>query len=631
MTGRYKDFYKFQAATLATANSCGVSISKPRENAEKIVRYVCNADASLVVFPELVLTGSTAGDFLFDTSYLDEVEAAIKIVCNGLTKAHGKAAVIGFPFAYLDKLYNAALVIYEGAVQGIVLKNNLSANGPLNDQRYFTVGNAFPEEKISFENAEISVGTKLVFKLSDSLTLGVEIGTDRVALSSPAADLVRAVATVIANPSSDFAIAGEYDLFKQSLATRSRELCCMYIYASSGVGESSGKGLLSGLTAIASDGAIVAENIDYYCSQSETSFVWNPRWYKALRKQRAGFGEVAKVKQIIPVAGDIPWVKEISSATKGAELLLRKSPWNPNNEKNFYKNALYIQAHALAKRMAATRAKAIVLGLSGGLDSTVAICAASLYCDLYNVPRTTIYAVTMPGFGTSDRTYNNAKQLAESLGVELKEISIVKAVTQHLEDIEHPLDKHDVTYENAQARERTQILMDVANAKCGIVLGTGDMSELALGWCTYNGDQMSMYNINCGVPKTLMAGIIEAFIELAKPCTAAVDCLKDVIATPISPELVPGKQHTELVLGRYELHDFIMYYYLRYHERMSTIKELLAAAFEGDASREEVEHACSVFEGRIKTQQFKRSAAPEGPRVFAIGISASDWSIPSDL
>lgn len=628
---RYKDFYKFQAATIATVDGNGVSLSRPRENAEKIVKCVCDSDASIIVFPELALTGSTCGDFLFDVAYLDELEAATRVVCDGLSKAHGKVAVVGFPLAYSDRLYNAALVVFEGMVQGIVLKNDVFASLTLNGQRYFTSGAAFPEATINFLGSEIPVSTKQVFKFSDSLTLGVEIGTDREALSSPAADLVRAGATVIANPSADAAIAGEFDLFKQCLATRSRSLCCMYIYASSGLGESSGKALLSGYTAIASDGTLVAENIDYQNPKGECSFVWNPRWYKALRKQRAGFNEVAKLQQIVPVFGEPTQVEEITSKTKGAELLLNKCPWNPNGEKDFFKNALYIQAHALAKRMTATRAKSIVLGLSGGLDSTVAICAAALYCDLYGKNRDMICAVTMPGFGTSDRTYNNAKVLAESLGVELKEISIVKAVTQHLEDIGHPLDKHDVTYENAQARERTQILMDVANAKGGIVLGTGDMSELALGWCTYNGDQMSMYNINGGVPKTLMAGIIQAFIDAVKLGEAVEACLKDVIATPISPELVPGKQHTELVLGRYELHDFIMYYYLRYHERIFVIKELLLAAFDGDASREEVEHVAAVFEGRIKTQQFKRAAAPEGPVCFPVSVSAIAWAIPSDI
>ncbi|MBQ8571796.1 MAG: NAD(+) synthase [Kiritimatiellae bacterium] len=628
---KYKDFYKFQATTLAVVDGCGVSLSKPRENAEKIVKCVCDSDAAVVVFPELALTGSTCGDFFFDSAFLDELDAATRAVCDGLTKAHGKVAVIGLPFAYADRLYNAALVVYEGVVQGIVLKNDISANSIINEQRYFTSGAAFPETTINFAGAAIPVGTKLVFKFSESLVLGVEIGSDRAGLSSPAVELVRAGATVIANPSADAIIAGEFDLFKQCLVARSRMLCCMYIYAGSGLGESTGKVLLSGYTAIVSDGTLVAENIDFYKPTVETSFVWNPRWYKALRKQRAGFNDVARVQQIIPAAGEISSIRELSNSTRGAEMLLKKCPWNPNNEKDFYKNALYIQAHAFAKRMIATRAKSIVLGLSGGLDSTVAICAAALYCDLYGKNRSDICAITMPGFGTSDRTYNNAKVLAESLGVELKEISIVKAVSQHLEDINHPLDKHDVTYENAQARERTQILMDVANAKGGIVLGTGDMSELALGWCTYNGDQMSMYNINCGVPKTLMAGIIQAFIDATQPGAIAEACLRDVIATPISPELVPGKQHTELVLGRYELHDFIMYYYLRYHERIATIKELLAAAFEGDASREEVEHAASVFEWRIKTQQFKRAAAPEGPVCFPVSVSASAWAIPSDI
>lgn len=631
MMKHYKDFYKFQAATLATVDGKGVNLSKPRDNAEKIVKCVCDSDSSVIVFPELALTGSTCGDFLFDAAYLDELNAATKTVCDGLIKTHGKVVVFGLPFAYADRLYNAALVVYEGAVQGLVLKSEISSSLTINEQRYFSSGAVFPEATINFAGSIIPVGTRLVFRFSDSLTLGVEIGSDRAGLFSPAAELVRAGATVIANPSADAVIAGEFDLFKQCLTARSRALCCMYIYAGSGLGESSGKALLSGYTAIASDGALVAENIDYYKPTAETSFVWSPRWYKALRKQRAGFADVAKVQQVIPTAGELPSIQEISKSTLGAELLLNRCPWNPNNEKDFYKNALYIQAHALAKRMIATHAKSIVLGLSGGLDSTVAICAAALYCDLYGKNRDVICAVTMPGFGTSDRTYNNAKVLAESLGVELKEISIVKAVTQHLEDIGHPLDKHDVTYENAQARERTQILMDVANAKGGIVLGTGDMSELALGWCTYNGDQMSMYNINCGVPKTLMAGIIQAFIDAVKPGDAAEACLKDVIATPISPELVPGKQHTELVLGRYELHDFILYYYLRYHERISVIKELLLAAFDGDASREEVEHAASVFESRIKTQQFKRSAAPEGPVCFPVSVSASAWNIPSDL
>lgn len=628
---RYKDFYKFQAATLATVDGCGVNLSGPRENAEKIVKCVCDSDASVIVFPELALTGSTCGDFLFDATYLDELNAATKTVCDGLTKAHGKAAVFGLPFAYGNRLYNAALVVYEGEILGVVLKSVISTCSLLNEHRYFTSGAMFPEESVCIGNTVVPVGTKLIFKLSESLVLGVEIGSDRAVLGSPAEDLVRAGATVIANPSTDAVIAGEFDLFKQCLAARSRMLSCAYIYAGSGLGESSGKALLSGYTSIASDGTLVAENIDYYKPMLETFFVWNPRWYKALRKQRVGFNDVTKIKQIIPSAGELPSIQELSTTTKGAELLLNKCPWNPNKEKDFYKNALYIQAHALAKRMTATRAKSIVLGLSGGLDSTVAICVASLYCDLYGKSREMICAVTMPGFGTSDRTYNNAKVLAESLGVELKEISIVKAVTQHLEDIGHPLDKHDVTYENAQARERTQILMDVANAKGGIVLGTGDMSELALGWCTYNGDQMSMYNVNCGVPKTLMAGIIQAFIDAVNPGDAAEASLKDVIATPISPELVPGKQHTELVLGRYELHDFIMYYYLRYHERISVIKEILAAAFEGDASREEVEHAASVFEGRIKTQQFKRAATPEGPICFPVSVAASAWSIPSDL
>ncbi|MBQ9501990.1 MAG: NAD(+) synthase, partial [Lentisphaeria bacterium] len=411
------------------------------------------------------------------------------------------------------------------------------------------------------------------------------------------------------------------------LKSESAKLVCACVYCGAGVDESTGSGVCAGHALVAADGRIISENRRF---GREAGLIFADVSPAALdfRRTKNGVFDGMPVPEMHRIR-----LEGTKSSPDLRYAAVDKSPFipeNPEQRRNCCREIFSIQGAALAKRFTVCGAKRMVVGLSGGLDSTLALLAAVKCCDLLKLPRTAICAVTMPGFGTSSRTKGNAEILAERSGAELRVIPINAAVEQHFRDIGHDPENHDVVYENSQARERTQILMDIANAEKALFVGTGDLSEIALGWCTFNGDHMSMYCVNSGIPKTLMRSMVEFAASESEPELAAA--LRDICATPVSPELLPGgTQETENIVGSYELHDFFLYYFLRYGEEPETLAALAETAFAGGYTRQEIDRTLEIFVRRFFTQQFKRNAAPEGPRACAVSLDArTGWQMPSD-
>lgn len=598
------------------------------------MRQASEKGVQIIAFPELSVTGYTCLDLFAQQTLLDGAEEALlQLVSN--TADLDILTIVGVPLRTENRLINAAVVFQKGAIRGVVPKTYLPNYKEFQEQRWFTSVTELRESTISIGEEEYPMGSHLLFR-SGRLTAGIEICEDLWVPVPPSSLLAMEGANIIFNLSASNELIGKHAYLRSLICQQSARCMAGYVYASSGFGESSTDLVFAGNGIIAENGNLLAESprftmeeqlviseIDIETLQNDrqvnTSFMYGT---SGLPKEKA---------QVVDFQVRIP---DGFSLTRPVD----PHPFTPSGEalKERCEEIFHIQVAGLAKRLVHAHAQTAVVGISGGLDSTLALLVTVMTFDALKMPRGQIIGITMPGFGTTDRTYTNACDLIRSLGVTLKEIPIKEACLQHFRDIDHDPSVHDVTYENSQARERTQLLMDVANQKNGLVIGTGDLSELALGWATYNGDHMSMYGVNGSIPKTLVKYLVE-WVANHKVDDASRLTLLDIVDTPISPELIPAdengniKQKTEDLVGPYELHDFFLYHFLRFGSHPSKIYFLAQKAFAGIYDNATVKKWLYTFFRRFFQQQFKRSCLPDGPKVGSVSLSPrGDWRMPSD-
>ena len=599
-------------------------------NAGAIIALAKEAEekgAQVVVFPELCITGSTCGDLFLHKTLLVGAEKALERVLEE-TKELDVVLAVGFPVRHGAALYDCAAVLHKGSLLGLVPKAELANFGEHYDARSFTAGNIVDEE-ITLCGQKTVLCAQQLFACENvpELIIGCEIGSDLWATEPCSGNLTAAGATVMLNLSADSESVGKAAYRKSLVAQQSARCICAYVYAQAGAGESTQDLVFSGHDLIAENGVMMAES-----KRFTTGLTFADIDVQLLMGER-------RRMNTYPKQGEGCVVTSFALEEKELELqrVIPASPFIPQDAAELAERCeeiLMLQAQGLCQRLRHIHGKSAVVGLSGGLDSTLALIVVVHAFDLLGLDRSGIIAVTMPCFGTTKRTKSNAVLLAEAYGVTLREVNIAKAVTQHFEDIGQSMDNHDVTFENAQARERTQVLMDIANQCGGIVIGTGDLSELALGWATYNGDHMSMYGVNGSIPKTLVR-YLTAF-EAQRSEGMLKDVLLDVLDTPVSPELLPPKdgeiaQRTEEIVGPYELHDFYLYYLLRYGFGPKKIFRMCKHAMQGRYSDETIKGWLRIFMRRFFNQQFKRSCLPDGPKVGSVALSPrGDWRMPSD-
>ena len=587
----------------------------------------------IALFPELSLTGYTCGDLFLQDVLLEKAKDSL-IEIKHATQDKNIYVIVGLPFFIGNELYNCAAVVGRGHILGIVPKTYIPNYQEFYEARWFSSGAHLPMTEVIIENEVVPIGRDLLFQDTEknAITFGIEICEDAWAPNSPSTHLSLSGATMIFNLSASNEVIGKYEYRKNLLKMLSSKNICGYVYASSGVNESSSDLVFSGFAGIFENGTLLRENDRF---SFETNHIIEDvdveRIMSDRRKNKSFFGQNTQVSRVIP----------ITIVDKNTDFLREYSttPFVPKNEglrQVRSEEIIRIQASGLAKRMKATGIKKCVLGLSGGLDSTLAFLVIMESFKMLHIPFRNCIAVTMPGFGTSKRTLENSLKLIEAYGVTGMEISIKDASLQHFKDIGLDASKRDVTYENTQARERTQILMDLANLHQALVIGTGDLSELVLGWCTYNGDHMSMYAVNTSIPKTLVRYLVQYFVEKEED-ESIKKTLQDILDTPISPELLPPDakgnitQKTESVVGPYLLHDFTMYHFLRYGASPKKIEFLENHAFQGMYSKEEIHKWLDFFFRRFFSQQFKRNCMPDGVKVGTISVSPrGDLRVPSD-
>jgi NAD+ synthase (glutamine-hydrolysing) len=566
---------------------------------------------------------------------------ALEQICQ-FTREKPIIVLVGAPLKVDNNLYNCAFVMSDGEVVGVVPKINLPNTGEFYEKRWFTSGRAVREQDgkpriptVELWGGDVPFGTDLLFLTAD-YSFGIEICEDLWSPLPPSTQLAIQGAELIFNLSSSNCVTGKHAYRRQMITQQSARVHCGYIYTSSGVGESTTDVVFSGSTYIAENGDLLEQGERF---QRSSSMIVSEIDVERLRTDRQRNTNFTKDQHGHYRHINVAPLSREQGRTEATHRFFSPHPFLPEkgDEANYCSDIFAIQTSALARRWEHTHAQTIIIGVSGGLDSTLALLVAVQTADLLGYERERVIGVTMPGFGTSDRTYQNALAMMEQMGVTIQEISIREMATQHLHDIDHDLDTHDITYENAQARIRTLVLMNLANKYNGLVLGTGDMSELALGWCTYSGDQMSMYGVNAGIPKTLVRFLVRfAADNLFDEETRKV--LIDVIDTPVSPELLPTTdsgdiaQKTEDKIGPYELHDFFIYYYLRYGFTREKIAYMALQDFEDKYSEDDIVKWLNVFMHRFFTQQFKRSCMPDGPKVVPVSLSPrGDLRMPSDL
>lgn len=618
------------------AASPRVYLADTERNKAEIIRIAEEAaknEASVVVFPELCVTGYTCADLFSQRRLLEAAEKAVEDIA-GAGLPSGLLIAMGAPVRHAGRLYNCAILIKGGKILGIVPKIYLPNHAEFYEARWFETGASIDKE-IVYAGQTTRLSTKQLFSVGKAI-VGVEICQDLWVPVPPCTYAALAGANLIINLSASNEALLKNDYRKQLVSSTSARLMAGYVYSSCGYGESTTDLVWGGSSLIYENGVLLAENERFLCTSSviyadidvermDTVRAKTPNFRDALSR-RADFYGIVNGGDAFPTDFGSKLLKKIDAhpfVPSGPEL------------KERCKEILSIQVLGLCTRLEHIGCKKAVVGISGGLDSTLALLVSALAFDKLGLNRKGIIGITMPGFGTTSRTRGNAGELMEKLGVTSREISIVPSVIKHLDDIGHSLDNHDATYENAQARERTQILMDVAGQEGGIVVGTGDLSELALGWCTYNGDHMAMYGVNASVPKTLVRALV-AFAA-AEHFDGAQDVLSDIIDTPISPELLPAAadgtilQVTEDVVGPYELHDFFLYNIMRWGFTPEKVKFLALKAFKGRYDAATVEKWLKTFCKRFFSQQFKRSCMPDGPKVGSVSLSPrGDWRMPSD-
>lgn len=622
------------AAAVPKLRLCNVA-----ENAAAMAEQLHEAadrKASLVAFPELSLTGYTCGDLFFQKSLLQATEAGLQQMLEACPE--GVTAVVGAPVQADGVLYNCAVVLTKGKLLGVVPKLFLPNYNEFYEKRWFASGFQLQAEHVTLCGQQVPMGRELLFESADGVRFGVELCEDLWTALPPSTFLSLHGAELIVNLSASNELIAKREYRQELVRQQSARCLCAYLYVSAGVGESTSDLVFSGHSMVAQCGGMVKENADYLAENYVLTADLDLDRIRGDRREQTSFADAQAHYGTLEPVRRVSCPALMLAESESVELHVAKHPFIPADKASRQTRCAQIfdmQATALARRLRITGGK-LTVGISGGLDSTLALLAACRAMDMMGLPRTNITGVTMPCFGTTDHTYQNALTLMTTLGVTQREIPIHEAVRLHFRDIGHNEQDHSVTYENAQARERTQVLMDVANQTGGIVLGTGDLSEIALGWCTYNADHMSMYGVNSGVPKTLVRWVIQTATE--NPAFAASkDVLQSILDTPISPELLPPDeqgniaQQTEDLVGPYALHDFFLYYAVRFGMRPRKIYELAKLAFADDFDDATILKWLKNFYRRFFTQQFKRNCIPDGVKIGSIALSPrGDWRMPSD-
>ena len=624
-----------------------VRLGDCRRNVNAIENLVAKAEGQgveVVCFPEMSITGYTVGDLVQQQLLLDNAEQSLLRLME-VSRNLSVAIIVGLPLSHEGVIYNCAAVVQRGRLCGIVPKSYLSGHKEFYEKRWFVSGRDLPlDTVVRICGQTVPMGVNLLFEMGH-FTFGIEICEDLWAPVPPSTALSVQGAEIVFNLSATDELAGKHNYRHQLVQSQSARSICAYLFVGAGFGESSQDILFSGEGFICENGHMIAQAKRFCLQEQLIVSEVDVNQLRCERRVNTSFSfarrhslaEQGRFRRIELEAADEP---ERFTLTRHIDPL----PFVPEGELlgERCEEVLNIQSTALARRIAHTQVKTVVVGISGGLDSTLALLCCVRAFDALHRDRKGIVGITMPGFGTTDRTYTNAVNLMKTLGVTLREIDIKDACLQHFKDLGHNPAQHDVTYENAQARERTQILMDAANQMNGFVVGTGDLSELALGWCTYGGDQMSMYGVNGGVPKTLIRYLVRWYADHeADEYTSKI--LLDVVDTPISPELIPADeageiaQKTEDLVGPYELHDFFLYQMVRFGYSPKKIYYLATCAFDGHDPRvarytgEQIRHWLTVFCRRFFSQQFKRSSMPDGPKVGKVNLSPrGDWRMPSD-
>lgn len=609
-----------------------IKVADPIYNADRIIEELektYRQGAKIIVFPELCITGYTCSDLFLQPLLLEEASKQLVRV-TGATKGQDAIVFVGLPFVKDGRLYNVAATLQNGKVLGFVPKTNLPTYAEFYEERHFTEGNTEPD-LVTWQGEKVWFGTNLLFACDEmkDLVIGCELCEDLWVAAPPSTNHALAGATVIVNLSASNETVGKDEYREMLVKATSARLLCDYIYASAGEGESTQDLVFGGHNLIAENGTTLVA-----AKRFKSEIIYADIDVRRMTTERRRMGTFGK--KPVERYETIPF--QMACVETDLQRYFDPAPFvpgDPDKRKKRCEEILSIQAYGLKKRYEHTGLKTAVLGISGGLDSTLALLVTVRTFDLLGLSREGICAVTMPCFGTTDRTYVNACTLTKTLGATLKEVDIKESVSLHYRDIGQNPDIHDVTYENGQARERTQVLMDIANRLNGLVIGTGDMSELALGWATYNGDHMSMYGVNAGVPKTLVRHLVQYYADTCGDETL-YKVLQDVLDTPVSPELLPPEngvisQKTEEIVGPYELHDFYLYYMLRCGYEPGKILRIAQKAFEGVYSREELLKWLKNFYKRFFQQQFKRSCLPDGPKVGSVAVSPrGDLRMPSD-
>ena len=617
----------------AAAASLRLKVADPTYNKEKIKEAIDCAEQKgtrLIVLPELCVTGYTCADLFFTKSLQNSAENALKEIIE-YTSGKNIVAAVGMPVPFYNSLYNCAVVIGNGRIYGIVPKIHLANYNEFYEKRWFASGSDFKScQNIDFCGFETTIGSQ-IFDLGGGAVLGLELCEDLWVPTPPSGSLTLSGANIIANLSASDEYVSKAQYRRDLVSNQSARCICAYVYSGAGVCESTTDLVFSGATLIAENGSLIAQGKRF---ARDNEIIVSDIDIERLNSQRRGNMSFENSLNELKIT-QIPLNNNENDLTYR---FVDAHPFVPSDDEKRRERCeeiFAIQAAGLAKRLEHVGSKGCVIGISGGLDSTLALLVAVEAMKLIDKPSSDILGITMPGFGTTDRTYNNAIDLMKSLGVTIKEISIKDACVQHMKDIEHDEAVKDITYENTQARERTQILFDMANKHNCLLVGTGDLSELAMGWCTYNGDHMSMYGVNASVPKTLVRYLVDYVAKISDEKTKAI--LLDVLDTPVSPELLPpdsdGKiaQKTEDNIGPYELHDFFLYNFVRFGFEKNKLRRLAIKAFDGVYDSTTIEKWLGVFMKRFFISQFKRSCIPDSPKVGSVSLSPrGDWRMPSD-
>jgi len=618
-------YYRVAAAVNKTV------VGNPRKNADEVLKLINEAyskEVSVIVFPELTLTGYTASDLFLNQTLIASQNEYFEYILNN-TKTINTIAIIGLAVFEVDRLYNCAAIIQNGKVLGVVPKSYLPNKKEFYEKRQFTTGRDITRTSTDILNVEVPFGVDLLFTDKKDMTFGVEICEDLWAVTPPSNHMASNGANLLFNLSASNELIGKHEYRKELVRTQSARCIAAYVYSSAGVGESTTDTVFGGDALICEYGSTISQNERF---NMESNLIISDvdlerlRW---LRLNESSFGDARRKKTRVIKVDTLPRLQNI-------DRFINPMPFVPSLYADKQKRCdeiVQIQAHGLIKRLNHAHIKKAVIGISGGLDSTLALLSTHKAYTIMGWDTKDIIAITMPGFGTTTRTKSNATQLCEALDVSLKTVDITEISLHEFQAIDHDKDEHSVTYENVQARARTSILMNTANKEGGLVIGTGDLSEIALGWSTYNGDHISMYALNSSIPKTLIQYVIEYYKSNAQ----IAHIIDDILDTPISPELLPHNgdeivQETESIVGPYELHDFFLYHFIKYGAKPSKILHLADIAFDTKYDEKTINKWLKLFLRRFFTQQFKRSCMPDGPKVGTISLSPrADWKMASDV